>query len=63
MSKIVLCGRKRKMTKQQAKAQQTARLYADPLRRVKIYECDKCGTYHTTTNYTTGVSKRAWSRI
>lgn len=61
--KILLnCGRKRKMTRGEAKSQVKARLSDDPKRPVRIYRCEKCKTYHTTT-VNGGISKSIWSKL
>lgn len=59
---LLNCGRKRKMSYAEAKAQRTARLAENPNRPIRIYKCDKCHTYHTTTAYGR-ISKSTWRKL
>lgn len=55
---LLNCGRKRKMTLQEAKAQQKARQH-ETHDKIRIYLCDKCNTHHTTSK----VNKIDWSKL
>jgi hypothetical protein len=57
------CGRKRMMTREEAEAQRIARVKSEPRRRVRVYKCEKCGTYHTTTDWRMGINNRIWDKI
>jgi len=55
---LLNCGRKRKMTLGEAKGQKRARESAG--QDVRVYKCEKCNSYHTTTKKQSSID---WNKI